>query len=294
VSVSIDPAQLTLLQTRDREWPFDGYKRLDHVSPSMLSKIVECPRQFQERYLHERVELPAENTTLGTAFHSAMELNMRQKIETHEDLPITQVVEWFDDLGFLETVENEQTKTGHEIIWDTSFEEAKTRGRLMVGEYHRTVSPRLQPLSVEQKFSVPMGLPVPVEGRYDLLTETCAIDWKSGKQRTAKPKTSWLIQASIYSFATGKPVEFHSISCSTRDHKVGIVTPLESEALFVNPGQPEIDALQRTIAALVDEVAYYMHRYGPDQPWPTRGRFHIFACDYCSFRSDCPAWAGAA
>jgi hypothetical protein len=292
VTVSIDPSQLKLLRECDPVWPFADFKRMDHVSPSMLSKFVECPREFQQRYLLDQPERPAENLTLGSAVHAAIELNMRQKIETGVDLPLTQVIEWYDDLGFAETVRNDEQKNEIEIVWDTSYEDTKTRGRLMVGEYHNRVSPRIQPLDVEGKFSVPMGLPVPVEGRYDLLTEPAVIDWKSGKQRTYKPKTAWLIQAAIYSFATGKPAEFHTLACTLSDHKVGVVTPLESEALYVNPSQTQIDAHQRTILALVDEMSHYMRTYGADGPWPTRGTFHIFACDYCSFRSDCPAWEG--
>lgn len=296
MTITIDPSQLTLLKrapSGENEWPFHGYKRMDHVSPSMLSKLVECPREWQQRYLLDRPERPAENLVLGTAFHAAMELNMQQKIASHEDMPLVEVVEWFDDSGFAAVVEADQEKAGTEIIWDSSFEDTKTRGRLMVGRYHSEVSPRLQPTAVEGRFSVPMGLPVPVEGRFDLLTEATAIDWKSGKQRTSKPKTSWLIQAAIYSFATSRPVEFHSVSCSLARHDVGIVTPLESEELLVDLSIAEVDALQTTIRGLVDEACYYMRRYGPDQPWPTRGRFHMFACDYCSFRDDCPAWSAA-
>ena len=37
-----------------------------------------------------------------------------------------------------------------------------------------------------------------------------------------------------------------------------------------------------------------MEQYGPDEPWPTTGRFHTWACDYCGFRGDCPAWKGSA
>lgn len=292
MSVSVDPKQLMLLRNREEEWPFAAFKRMDHVSPSMLNKFVECPREFQQRYLLDAPERPAEALSLGTAFHAAMELNMAQKIESHVDLPLVEVVEWYDDSGFAAVVERDQEKTGHEIVWDTSYEDAKTRGRLMVGSYHRDVSPRLQPIAVEGAFSVPMNLPVPVTGRFDLLTEEVAIDWKSSKKRMTSPKTDWLIQAAIYSFATGKPVEFHTVSCTTSDHRVGIVTPLESAALLVNPSQGEITAFQRTIAALVDEMCHYMHRYGAEQAWPTRGRFHMFACSYCSFRSDCPAWEG--
>ena len=138
-----------------------------------------------------------------------------------------------------------------------------------------------------------MGLPVKVEGRFDILCADRAIDLKTGKQKTTKPKASWLIQAAIYQFATGLPVEFHTAACSLKDHKVSIVTPIESEALYLNMSRPEIEALQHVIRTVMYDALHYMQIYGPDTPWPTRGRFHIFACDFCSFRSNCPAWASA-
>lgn len=272
------------------DWPFAGYPRLDHLSPSGLAKFVECGREWQQTYLHARPEKPAENLIVGSAFHRAMELNFVQKIESHVDLPVVELVQYHDDLGFDQVLSNDQEKAGEEIVWRTSYDDAKTRARLMIGEYRNRIAERLQPIAVEQRFQVPMGLPVRIEGRYDMLTAEVGIDWKSGRKKTYKPKTSWLLQALIYSFATGKPVEFHSIACSEDRHNVGIVTPLESEAMFVNLTQGEIAGLTAVVVGIVNEMVDCMRRYGPDGPWPARGRFHIFACDYCSFQSDCPAW----
>jgi len=293
VSATIDTSRLTLGTRRfEDDWPFEGYPRLNHLSPSSLKLLVECPREWQQRYLHDRPERPAEALVVGSAFHAAMERNMSQKISSGVDLPVAELIEWYDDEGFSQVLDRDEEKSGLSIIWDSSHDDAKTRGRLMVGEYHNQVSPRLQPTAVEGTFSVPMGLPVPIQGRYDLLTADRAIDWKTAKKKTTTPKTDWLIQAVVYGFATGLPVEFHTASCSPGTHSTNIVTPLESEALYVNLSQAEIDALQTTVVAIGNEAVDLMRRYGPDAPWPTRGRFHMFACDYCSFRDDCPAWAG--
>lgn len=293
MSLSIDPGELRLLRRFEDAWPFEGYPRLDHLSPSGLGKFVECPREWQQTYLQARPDKPAENLIVGSAFHSAMEFNFRQKIDSHVDLPVVELIDYHDSVGFDDRLVADQEKAGEEIVWKTSYEDAKTRARLMIGEYRNRVCERLQPIAVEQKFAVPMGLPVKVEGRYDLLTTEVGIDWKSGQKRNRSPKTSWLLQALIYSFATGRPVEFHSVSCSEKTHEVGIVTPLESEALLVHLSQGEIDGLTTVVQSIAMEMVDCMRRYGPDEPWPARGRFHIFACDYCSFRADCPAWAGA-
>jgi len=292
VSLQIERSDLRLLRRAEDPWPFTGYPRIESkLSPSSLAKFVECPREWQQTYLAERPDKPAENLIVGSAFHSAMEFNFRQKIESHVDVPVVELIEYHDDLGFDERLTFDQEKAGEEIVWKTSYDEAKTRARLMIGEYRNRVCERIQPIAVEEKFQVPMGGPVKIEGRYDLLTADVGIDWKSGVKKAYKPKTSWLLQALIYSFATGKPIEFHSVACSDKTHDVGIVTPLESGDMLVNMTQGEIDGLSKVVVGITEEMIDCMRRYGPDQPWPARGRFHIFACDYCSFRSDCPAWA---
>lgn len=263
---------------------------VDHLSAAQLSMIDRCPRQYQERYIHGRKERPAEATTLGSTVHYGLERNFAQKIESHEDLPTHELLEWFMDVGFAQKVLEEQENAGEEVFWDTDPDAARLRGRNMLGEYHNKVAPRIQPLGVEGSISVDFGLAVPVIGRYDLLREANVIDWKTGRRARKKPQESWRIQAAIYGEATGRPVEFHSITATEKTGAVTIVTPLEAEALYVCPTPVERAQIRRTIRDLAAEAVFYMSLYGPDEPWPTKGRFHDWACDYCGFRNDCPAW----
>jgi hypothetical protein len=289
MSVSLDLADLSLL--RKPTWFDLGlYPRMDHVSPSMTKKFSDCPEAGRQRYILGRAERPAEAPLIGSAVHAAVERNMRQKIDSHEDLPVVELVEWYDDEGFEGVLADAEERAQELVEWDTSLEDAKTRGRLILGAYHNQEAPKIQPIEVEGSFSIPGGLPVPLEGRFDIRCEDRTIDLKTGKSRTTTPRTDWLIQAAIYQFATGLPVEFHTASCSVRDHKVGIVTPIESEALYLNMPMAEIDALLGVVRTVMYDALHYMQVYGPEHPWPTRGRFHIFACDYCSFKPECPAW----
>lgn len=269
------------------EWNLSPW--LDHLSPSSLSMLRRCPRQFQERYLHGRKERPAEAPVVGTAVHAGLERNFVQKIESHIDLPTHELLDWYTDEGFATTVAREQEKAGTEIFWDTDPDAAMHRGKKMLGEYHNAIAPRIQPLSVEGSISVDFGIPVPIVGRFDLLRETNVIDWKTGKSAKRKPQESWRIQAAVYGEATNKPVEFHSIS-ATEKGTVSIVTPLEAEALLVQPTETERAQLRRTVQAVAAEAVFYMRLYGPDETWPTHGRFHDWACGYCGYRNDCPAW----
>jgi hypothetical protein len=263
---------------------------LDHLSPSSLSMLRRCPRQFQERYIHGRKERPGEAPVVGSAVHKGLERNFAQKIESHVDIPTHELTDWFMDEGFARTALEEQENSGFEIYWDTDPDAARLRGRNMLGEYHNQVSPRLQPLGVEGSVSVDFGLPVPIVGRYDLDRESSTIDWKTGRRAKRKPQESWRIQAAVYGEATGKPVEFHSISATEKTNAVTIVTPLEADALFLQPTVAERAQIRETIRAIGAEAVFYMSLYGPDEAWPTHGRFHDWACGFCGYRNDCPAW----
>jgi RecB family exonuclease len=263
---------------------------LDHLSPSSLAMLRRCPRQFQERYIHGRKERPAEAPVIGTAVHAALERNFEQKIESHEDLPIAALLEWYSDEGFARTCVDEEGRGGGEILWDTDPDRARTRGRAMLGEYHNIVSPRVQPTSTEGSFSVDLGAPVPIVGRYDVERAESVIDVKTGKRKQSKPKEAWRIQAAVYGEARGRPVEFHSVT-ATEGNKVTIVTPLEAEAMLVQTSEFERAILRDNIRTIAAEAVLYMELLGPDQTWPTYGRFHDWACSFCGFRSDCPAWS---
>lgn len=261
-----------------------------HWSPSSFDELLRCPHRWQQIYIQKHRKRPAEAPLLGLAVHKGLEMNFVQKIESHEDLPIAQALEYYGDV-FPAIVELEQEKTGEEVEWDTSLEQARTRGNAMLAAYLNNVAPRVQPLAVELFVSVDFGLPVPVEGRADIETEPKILDWKTGERASRKPKESWLIQAAVYSQARSKPVEFQSLTATKAKNAVTLVTSLEEPGLHVDPTPAEREQQVRIMEDLSDMACFYMAKYGPDEPWPVLGRFHQWACDKCSFRGICPAWS---
>ncbi|HSV08556.1 MAG TPA: PD-(D/E)XK nuclease family protein [Candidatus Binatus sp.] len=274
---------------------------VDHWSPTSAAMFQRCPEQYRRRYILHEKRRPAESLTVGSAVHRAVEENFRQKVASHIDIPLPAILDWYDDVGWPETVEREQERAGEEIEWDTpptmvegrvtvsAAEKAGARGRLMLSRYHEKVVPRVQPLAVEQEITLDLGLPVPIVGRFDVERDTTTIDVKTGKSAAKKPKEDWRIQALIYGEARGKPVEFHSVT-ATAKNTVSIYTPLEAEALLVDPTPHERVVLVDTLKALIWTANFYMAQFGPDEPWPFLGRFHNWACDYCGYRPTCPAW----
>ena len=272
------------------EWTLGDY--LDHWSPTSLTDFRRCPHQWQLAKIQKHKKRPGEAPVVGFTVHAAFDRNFSQKIRTHEDLPLVDLLDWYMAEGFAEVVISEQEKTGLEVRWDTDPESARQRGYQMIAAYMKGVAPRIQPLSTETKIVIDVGAPVPVEGRYDLLREESAIDYKTGSRVRRSPKDSWRFQGSVYAEATGKPVEFHSISASETKNSVTIVTPLEAEALLVAPTAKEQAEMRRTIQTISAEACMYMTLFGPDEPWPTHGVTNDWACNpkWCQFRPICPAW----
>src|SRR4029077_531976 len=87
------------------EQQFDALKPgtlpIDHWSPSSFDMFRRCPYQWQQRYVKGRRERPAESPVMGTAVHAGVERNYGQKIESHEDLPLAELLDWFMDEGFI-------------------------------------------------------------------------------------------------------------------------------------------------------------------------------------------------
>lgn len=288
MTAGLDIGQYAIEEARGSgpmRWGLD----LDHLSPSSLSMFKRCPRQFQQRYIFGRKERPAEAPVIGSAVHAALEYNFEQKILSHEDVPVAALLDWYSEVGFPTTCVDQEQRGESEILWDTDPERARTRGRAMLGEYHNSVSPRIQPTSIEGEFSVDLGAPVPIIGRFDIERTESVIDVKTGKRKQSKPKEAWRIQAAVYGEARNRPVEFHSVS-ATDNNAVTIVTPLEAEAMLIQTTETERALLRENIRIIAAEIALHWEILGPDRTWPTFGRFHDWACSYCGFRNDCPAW----
>jgi hypothetical protein len=267
---------------------------MEHLSQSSIGMLYRCPRQFQHRYLRGEKERPGGNLIIGGFFHSTLEWNYAQKISSHRDQPLSDAVQYLHDVAVPEILEKEGGEDW--IAWDTNLEDARSDATRITSAYYRTVVPRIQPTKVEEKFAIEVPeVEVPVIGYVDVQDEGRVIDTKTGKQVSKKIKPSWQLQGRMYSFATQKPTEFHSIS---RAKTPTIATPLEhGEQMVVpvpSPGQmAEFTRIVQQAAAL---IRYFLDRYGLDQEWPTWGAIPDFSrtilpCDFCGWRQGCPAWS---
>jgi len=283
----VTDARLTL------QWP----ERIKHLSATSLGMFRRCPEQFRHRYILGEKERPGEALVIGSMFHNALEWNYKAKIESHEDQPLSDLTQYLQDVAVPEVL----AEYGgiDEISWDVADPQdglmvARTDSERVLAAYRNTVTERIQPVAVEQEFRIPTE-PVEILGYLDTCTaDRRVIDTKTGKQVATKLKPSWMLQATLYSAATGWPAEYHSISRAAHPR---IVTALESEGMIQQPNATQFRNVLASARTVADMISYLWTTLGPDQTWPTWGKFADWSmtfspCGNCGWRKVCPAWAG--
>lgn len=288
-------------------WP----ERIRHLSATSIGMFRRCPEQFRHRYILGEKERPGEGLVIGSAFHEGLEYNYAQKIASHEDRPTAEVVEYLQDVGVPKVLEEQGG--ADEISWDSNdavkgVEVLRRDSERILIRYHEDVVPRMQPIALEEEFYLrDPRLIVPILGYVDVRTgfevemDTVTqwipdriIDTKTGKQSVSKLKPSWQLQATLYGAMTGLPVEYHSIS---RAATPKITTGLQSPEMVFSPDEVKTENVINTASQIGMMIAWMYSTYGPDEVWPTMGRFADWSmsfspCGNCGWRKVCPAMNG--
>ena len=147
----------------------------DHLSVSQVNMFKNCPRQYYYAYVMGMKRKPNSNLTFGSAFHSTAEVNYKQKVDSHEDLPVKEVQEiWSDefDRRVPETVFEEGEKPGA----------IKDEGVAAVEVYMVDFAPKIQPFMVEEEIDVPL--------ENSDFSIRCRLDVVDDKSRIHDTKTS--------------------------------------------------------------------------------------------------------
>jgi len=157
---------------------------------------LRCPLQYYFRYVCDMKVPPTGNLTLGRTVHSTLEDNYRQKIQTHEDLSLSDMTDRFSDHWEREaqlTLFGEDQKPGT----------LKDQGIQLLQPYHKEIAPNVQPVEVERQFLVDTGATeLPLMGYIDLIDDQRTIvDHKTTKRSFAQDAAEKDLQLTAYSMA---------------------------------------------------------------------------------------------
>jgi hypothetical protein len=154
-----------------------------HLSSTQYDMLTRCGVQYERRYLRGEIVPPGIAMLVGSGVHVGAETNFRQKIESREDLPATDIIDAAvqgfklrSADGFMLTDE-EAARSPSVVIGEATDLVAK------LAEVHaRAQAPEYQPVAVEEYVRLPLA-----EASHDLVG---VIDLVSDRREVIDFKTA--------------------------------------------------------------------------------------------------------
>lgn len=255
-------------------WPL----RRGRLTASALGTFARCPEQFRKSYVKgEAVYQDNGKSLAGTAMHAAVDVAMRFKMQHGTDMPVTEAIDVVLD-AFKQAEDDSRG-----IEWGGDPGTFKDWAVRTTQAWVEQVSPMMHPVATEQPFAVTVpGVPVPVVGAIDLVTDRAMVDYKNGKAQT-KLAPDWRVQGLTYLRATDKDMHWHAVGWPLKDGTVNIHTPADVGGALVLPNTAGNYKLAGDlIENYLQGILAYAERFGLDDPWPGNVT-HTWACGSCDF-----------
>jgi len=166
-----------------------------HLSVSQINCYLTCPAQYYFKYIQKVPQIPDEKLTRGKAVHKGIEYNLRQKIETRNDLPISEVLEYTVSEFEVFSQETEFLKKGKKEV------QAET---VSLVEYYQTkIAPKIFPLYVEERLELSfVNTEYTLLGFVDIVDEDYNIhDLKTSERKPADTVINDNLQLAAYALA---------------------------------------------------------------------------------------------
>lgn len=178
-----------------------------HISPTQLDSYCRCPEAYRRRYLEGEIIPPDIARLKGKGFHAGAETNMRQKLETREDLPAGEIVD-AAVAGF------EAAAAGGYVLAEDETEASVGQAKdSLVGmaKCHATdQAPDYQPVLVEKAVRIELPGPRDLLGIIDLADDKRrVVDFKTAARKKRQEDADSSVQLTTYAAAyhaeTGEP-----------------------------------------------------------------------------------------
>ena len=197
---------------------------LDHVSHSQISMWLRCPRQWEFRYV-KGLKLPPSGALIeGGCYHTALEMNFRQKVDSRKDMPIDDCLDIYSDEWERRVISEEYIDWGKR-----SAGKLKDEGASLVSEYMASTSYYVQPTIVEETIVTEIAdvtfvcIPDIVDDR------KVVIDHKTSARKFSQIDVDMDIQASAEAFALNRPIMFQNhVAVKTKIPKIQVVKSYRS------------------------------------------------------------------
>lgn len=155
-----------------------------HVSASQLDMLARCGEQYRRVYLEGERLPPGISLVKGTGLHGGAEANFRQKIESHADMKLRDIVD-ASVAAYDEAIAGGVAFTPSEASRGAGLVLAEGRDDVaeLATVHAKHQAPNYQPIAVEQE--VRLELPgKPLLGYVDLIAEANYVDGKPPAEKT--------------------------------------------------------------------------------------------------------------
>lgn len=174
---------------------------IDSIHQSTLSMALRCGEQFRRRYIMNEIIPPSIAAARGTGLHRANEVNLKQKVYSKVDLPVSDLLDAARDTFF------EKLKDGVFLPKDEQDEKKSlinhglNQTLNLTDLYHEKVAPDIQPIEVERPFRIDIGLELPLAGQIDHEQSGRVDDLKTSTRTWVADRIKHEIQPVFYSLA---------------------------------------------------------------------------------------------
>lgn len=169
-----------------------------HLSPSQLEMFAKCPESWRRRYVEKDIIPPRLAMLKGSAVHAGAEVNMRQKMDSHSDLPVGDIV-----MAAVEAYESRVAADGYSLGENETKAEVgryKDVVAAMAEVHAREQAPDYQPVAVESKFRIELpAISHDLVGVIDLVDKSGAVvDFKTAGKAMTPADVETSTQLSVY------------------------------------------------------------------------------------------------
>ena len=250
----------------------------NYVSFSQINTYCQCGYKYYLHYAEDIILPPSPSLILGSAYHSTVETDLRQKISTGTDLPLSEMEAFFANFveaKFKEEIllSEDEKERGKSTVMDSCI----TRGRAALKAFSEDYAPSLQPLEVEKEFNVSLrdDLP-PLKGYIDLITtDMSVVDHKTAKKSPSANEADNSLQVSAYALGFKALYGYIPEELELQYTVVPESMKVKTVPLKTKRTQDQIDRFVNRVVLVVDGIRKGVFIPPEQTSW---------ACGYCGYK----------
>jgi CRISPR/Cas system-associated exonuclease Cas4 (RecB family) len=227
----------------------------EYISVSQINQYLRCPAQYMYRYERGIILPPKTPLTKGKCVHKGIEVNFSQKMDTFDDLKLS-------DIQDVVSTEFEVQKA--ETEWeDNDPGKVKDETISLSTLYHKEVAPTIQPLMIEEKVEVDFD-GIKLLGFIDVVdSEGYIRDTKTASKAPSPGEADKSLQLTAYSAAYRALNGFEETGVKL-DYLIQNKTP-KTVTLEAKRNQKDIDrftSIMSSVARAIENQIYYPNPTG--------------------------------